>query len=81
MQLVSATDNEAFRLAAGVLSSAVCVLFLESEESLNVPDRVQDLVARVEVMHIAGRHVDALQSIASGEAACTLAMKIGRAHV
>ena len=76
-RLIARTDFEAMRLRDGALSGRVRVLFFESDEQ-PPPVRVPELVTNVEVVHIAGRHVEALQRAMTEDEGCTLATRLQR---
>ena len=59
------------------LSESVSVLYVESDEEMGMP-RVRELTTRpAQVIHLDGMHGAAMQSIATGETATTMAGRLG----
>jgi hypothetical protein len=75
-KMIDSSDFEPFKLTGGALSERVRVLCLQSDEPLdNVPVRIQDLATNVEVVHIEGLHMRALQRITREQPAREMAKK------
>jgi len=75
LSLPGSMSGGGYEMRHSMLARGLRVLYVESEEPMGL-ERVRELAFHVDVVHIEGWHVEALQRVSRGEGAHTLARKI-----